>query len=128
MIRTATSEDLPLVERLFRAFNAEIPDAPWRDDDAEEDAAQLGQAIADDVVLLSDDVGLAIASKTGDRLGFLDVLYVTPEARGTGAAADLVREAASALRDRGAEMLELEVLRSNERARAVYDRWGFSPV
>jgi ribosomal protein S18 acetylase RimI-like enzyme len=128
MIRTATSEDLPLVERLFRAFNAEIPDAQWRDDDAEQDAAQLGHAIADDVVLLADEVGLAIASKTGERLGFLDVLYVTPEARGTGAAADLVREAASALRDRGAEMLELEVLQSNERARAVYDRWGFSPV
>jgi ribosomal protein S18 acetylase RimI-like enzyme len=128
VIRTATSDDLPLVERLFRAFNDEIPDAPWRDDDTEEDAAQLEQAIADDVVLLADEVGLAIASKTGDRLGFLDVLYIAPEARGTGAAAGLVREAASALRDRGAEMLELEVLQSNERARAVYERWGFSPV
>ena len=51
-----------------------------------------------------------------------------PEARGTGVAADLVRQAASALRDRGAEVLELEVLQSNERARAVYARWSFSPV
>ena len=62
------------------------------------------------------------------RLGFLDVLYVAPEARGTGVAAELVREAASALRERGAEVLELDVLASNERARAVYERWGFSPV
>lgn len=128
MIRTATSEDLLLVERLFRAFSDEIPDAVWREDDSEEDIAALGQAIADDVVLLADDVGLAVASKTGAQLGFLDILYVAPEARGTGVAADLLREAASALRDRGAEVLELEVLQSNERARAVYERWGFSPV
>ena len=128
MIRTATSEDLPLVERLLRAFNAEIPDAAWRDDDTDDDVAQLGKAIAEDVVLLADDVGLAVASKTGARLGFLDVLYIAPEARGSGVAAELVREAASALRDRGAEVLELEVLQSNERARAVYEHWGFAPV
>ena len=128
MIRIATSEDLPLVERLFRAFNAEVPDAAWRDDDTEADAAQLETRIADDIVLLADDVGLAIASKTGEKLGFLDILYIAPEVRGSGIAAELVREAASALRDRGAEVLELEVLQSNERARAVYDHWGFSPV
>jgi ribosomal protein S18 acetylase RimI-like enzyme len=128
VIRIATSEDLPLVERLFRAFNAEIPDAAWRDDDTDDDAAQLGKAIAEDVVLLADDIGLAVASKTGTKLGFLDILYIAPGARGSGVAAELVREAASALRDRGAEVLELEVLQSNERARAVYEHWGFSPV
>jgi GNAT superfamily N-acetyltransferase len=128
VIRTATSEDLPLVERLVRAFNAEIPDAAWRDSDVEEDVAALEQAIVEDVVLLADDVGVAIASKSGERVGFLDILYVAPGARGTGIAADLAREAASALRDRGAEVLELEVLQSNERARAVYEHWGFSPV
>jgi GNAT superfamily N-acetyltransferase len=128
VIRTATSEDLPLVQRLFRAFNDEIPDAAWRDDDREEDTAALEQAIADDVVLLADDIGLAVATKTGAKLGFLDILYVEPEARGSGVAAELLRETASALRDRGAEVLELEVLQSNERARAVYERWGFSPV
>jgi GNAT superfamily N-acetyltransferase len=128
VIRTATSEDLPLVERLVRAFNTEIPDAAWRDSDVEEDVAALEQAIVDDVVLLAGDVGVAIASKSGERVGFLDILYVTPEARGTGVAADLVREAASALRNRGAEVLELEVLQSNERAHGIYERWGFSPV
>jgi ribosomal protein S18 acetylase RimI-like enzyme len=128
VIRTATSEDLPLVERLVRAFNTEIPDAAWRDSDVEEDVAALEQAIVDDVVLLAGDVGVAIASKSGERVGFLDILYVTPEARGTGVAADLVREAASALRNRGAEVLELEVRQSNERAHGIYERWGFSPV
>ena len=128
MIRIATSEDLPLVRELFRAFNEEIPDAAWRDDDAEDDSAALERAIVDDVVLLADDVGLAVATKLGARLGFLDVLYVRPEARGSGVAAELTLEAAAALRDRGADVLELEVLQSNERARAVYERWGFAPV
>ncbi len=128
MIRTATPDDLPLVRALWGAFSEEVPDAPWRDDDTEEDLAALEQAIREDVVLLADDDGLAVAAKTGARLGFLDVLYVKPDARGTGIAAELVREAAVQLRERGAEVLELEVLQSNGAARAVYERWGFTPV
>ena len=128
MIRTATPDDLPLVRALWGAFSEEVPDAPWRDDDTEEDLAALEQAIREDVVLLADDDGLAVAAKTGARLGFLDVLYVKPDARGTGIAAELVREAALQLRERGAEVLELEVLQSNGAARAVYERWGFTPV
>lgn len=128
MIRTATHEDLPLVRELWRAFSDEIPDADWRDDDTEEDLVALEKAIVDDIVLLADDVGLAVATKQGERLGFLDVVYVKPEARGTGVAAELVRSAAAALAERGAEVLELEVLDSNARARAVYERWGFATV
>jgi len=128
VIRTATPDDLRLVQDLFLAFEAEIPDADWREVDSDADVAALEQAIVDDVVLLADDIGLAVATKHAGRLGFLDVLYVRPEARGTGVAAELLREAASALRDRGADMLELEVLESNARARGVYERWGFAPV
>lgn len=128
MIRVATTDDLPLVQELWRAFSEEIPDAEWRDDDTEEDLAALERAISEDVVLLAGDAGLAVATKTGARLGFLDIVYVKPEARGTGLASELVREAAAALRDRGADVLELEVLESNERARAVYERWGFTTV
>jgi GNAT superfamily N-acetyltransferase len=128
VIRTATPDDLPLVRALWRAFSDEVPDAPWRDDDSEEDLAALEKAIREDVVLLAGDDGLAVATKTGATLGFLDVLYVKPDARGTGIAAELVRDAAVQLRDRGAEVLELEVLQSNGAARAVYERWGFTPV
>jgi hypothetical protein len=39
-----------------------------------------------------------------------------------------VREVVARLRERGVEMLELEVLASNAEARAIYDRWGFKPV
>jgi len=128
VIRNATPDDLALVRELWHAFDVEVPDAEWHDDDSEDDLRELEQAIGKDVVLLADDVGLAVATKTGDRLGFLDLLYVRPEARGKGIAHELVREAAAQLRAQGADMFELEVLASNGDARAVYERWGFAPV
>lgn len=133
MIRPATPDDLPAVRELWHAFEAEIPDAPYRDSDAEEHLAELEAAVADGIVLLAEQdggapVGLAVARRTGERVGFLDVVYVRPEARRSGVAAELVRETASRLRADGVEMLELEVLASNADARAMYDRWGFEPV
>ncbi len=128
MIRPATAEDLPLVRELWQAFNEEVPDEPWREDDLAEDLAWLEHAIRDEIVLLADDDGLAVAQRKGERLGFLDVVYVRPEARRSGLAAELVREVAAQMRERGVEMLELEVLASNAEARAIYDRWGFKPV
>jgi len=128
VIRPATADDLPLVRELWRAFELEVPEPDWRDDDGEHDLAELEKAVESDIVLLADDVGLAVATKTGARLGFLDMLYVKPEARRTGVAAELVREAASRLRELGADTLELEVLQSNVPARGVYEQWGFAPV
>lgn len=128
MIRPATADDLPLVRELWEAFNTEIPDEPWREDDLAEDLAWLEHAVREEIVLLAEDDGLAVARRRGERLGFLEVVYVRPKARGKGLAAELVRETASRLRDAGAEMLELEVLASNTEARAIYDRWGLKPV
>jgi ribosomal-protein-alanine N-acetyltransferase len=128
VIRAATSEDLPLVRELWQAFNEEIPDEPWREDDLAEDLDWLEQAIRDEIVLLADEDGLAVARRRGERLGFLEVVYVRPNARRTGLAAALVGEVVTRLHDAGAEMLELEVLASNTAARAIYERWGFRPV
>jgi GNAT superfamily N-acetyltransferase len=128
VIRSATADDLPLVRELWEAFNTEIPDEPWREDDLAEDLAWLEQAVQEEIVLLADGDGLAVARRRGERLGFLEVVYVRPEARRGGLAAQLVRETATRLREAGAEMLELEVLASNADARAIYERWGFKPV
>jgi GNAT superfamily N-acetyltransferase len=128
VIRPATADDLPLVRELWTAFNTEIPDEPWREDDLAEDLDWLEQAVREEIVLLADEDGLAVARRRGERLGFLEVVYVRPKARGKGLAAELVHEAASRLSEAGAEMLELEVLASNTEARAIYERWGFKPV
>jgi GNAT superfamily N-acetyltransferase len=128
VIRAATADDLPLVRELWQAFDAEIPDEAWRDDDLEEDLAWLEELIGKEIVLLADDEGLAVARRKGERLGFLEIVYVKPEARRGGVGAELVREAVTRLREAGAEVLELEVLASNAEARAIYERWGFKPV
>ena len=129
MIRPATPDDLAVVSELWLAFEAEIPDAPWRDSDSDEDVAALPGKIANDIVLLADgDTGLAIASRRGTRLGFLDMLYVKPEARGSGVGRALVQEAAARLQELGVDTVELEVLASNVEAQRVYDRLGFAPV
>jgi ribosomal protein S18 acetylase RimI-like enzyme len=128
VIRPATADDLPLVRELWQAFNAEIPDEPWRDDDVEQDLAWLEQAVREEIVLLADDQGLAVAVRKGERLGFLEIVYVRPEARRGGTGAELVREAVKRLREAGAEVLELEVLASNDEARGIYERWGLKPV
>lgn len=128
MIRTATTDDLALVRELWHAFEREVPEPAWRDDDSEDDLRKLEQAIGKDIVLLADDVGLAVATKTGARAGMLDILYVRPRARGKGVAHELVRDVAEQLRAQGVGTLELEVIATNGDARAVYERWGFAPV
>ena len=132
MIRPATPDDLPLVRELWLEFEAEVPDAEWREDDSEQDIAALDARVEDGVVLVAEQdgqaVGVAVAAKTGAHVGFLDVLYVRRAARRSGVAAELLRATAARLRELGAEVLELEVLASNEAARAIYDGWGFAPV
>jgi ribosomal protein S18 acetylase RimI-like enzyme len=125
VIRQATAGDLPLVRELWREFEREIPEPDWYDDELDQDLEWLAGAVEKETVLLADDVGLAVALMKGTRLGFLEMLYVRPQARGSGIGRELTREAAERLRGRGAEVLELEVLASNADARAMYERWGF---
>jgi GNAT superfamily N-acetyltransferase len=119
MIRVATTEDQPLVRALYDEFNREVPDAPWREDDDD---------TPPDHVLLADDVGVAALTRRGDRMWFLDLLYVRSDARGGGTGKELLRAAAQFVREQGAEMLELEVLESNTGARRLYERLGFTTV
>lgn len=120
MIRIATDADAQLVRELWLAFNEEVPDAPWREDDVDD--------FAPDVSLLADDAGLVSLRRAGPRHFYVDVLYVRPEARGSGVAQELMRAAAEHARAQGADVLELDVLESNELARRFYDRLGFATV
>ncbi len=132
MIRDATGDDVATVIELWREFGAEAPEPAWRHDEAEIRRRELERAIGTDIVLLAEQdarpVGLAVADAKGERVGFLHILYVRPRARQLGVAAALVRATVDRLRAQGRDMLELEVLASNERARSVYERWGFAPA
>ncbi len=61
----------------------------------------------------------ALAASTG---GFLDDLFVEPEARGTGVAEALIQAVAEEGRARGWTVLRWITAEDNARARAVYDR------
>jgi len=132
MIRDARGDDVVTVVELWCEFEAEVPEPAWRDDEAEFRQRELERAIGTDIVLLAEQdarpVGLAVADTKGERVGFLHILYVRPSARQLGVAAALVRATVDRLHAQGRDMLELEVLASNERARSVYERWGFAPA
>ena len=133
MIRDATDADRPLVRELFEEFMRELEDAPHRDDDTEKDLAKIEEGLGKNLhVLIAEHdgkpAGLAVAEKQGARVGYLGTLYVRPAIRGSGLSAELLREVVARLRAEGVEVLELDVLESNEVARAIYERWGFAPV
>ncbi len=60
-----------------------------------------------------------LAASTG---GFLDDLFVAPEARGSGAAQALIRGVAERGRERGWTVIRWITAEDNYRGRAVYDR------
>jgi hypothetical protein len=59
---------------------------------------------------------------------FVDVLYVRPAGRNNGVGRALLRAVAEQAQGEGVEMLELEVLESNEGARRLYESLGFATV
>jgi ribosomal protein S18 acetylase RimI-like enzyme len=128
VIRIATADDLPLVRELWDEFNAEILDAPWRDPDEDDDFEHVERALREGGVVLADEDGIAAVNTTGARRAELYLLHVRPHARRRGVAAALTREAVRIARERGLDVLELNVLAANADARAVYERWGFEPV
>jgi ribosomal protein S18 acetylase RimI-like enzyme len=130
MIRQATTADSDVLHQLWLEFGREINDAPWRDDDSEEELEELDQLTEAGTAWLAEDgagepVGVAFGRITGKRVAELVGLYVRPVARGAGVAAELTRNFVAQMREAGAEVVELDVVASNEDARAIYTRWGF---
>ena len=64
------------------------------------------------------------ATSIAARIGVMNDLFVTPAARGTGAAEALIDACAAECRRHGAEKLTWQTARDNARAQKVYDRLG----
>ena len=58
------------------------------------------------------------------RIGVMNDLFVHPDARGDGAADELIDECARLVRERGGRSLEWQTANDNLRAQTVYDRVG----
>jgi ribosomal protein S18 acetylase RimI-like enzyme len=130
-IRHASEEDLPVLERLWRAFEGEVRAPAHVHVDADAELREIAEIVASETALVAEDpesgeaIGFALARRRGPRLVRLTDLYVVPESRRRGVAEALVREVVDVHRSEGVEYLDLEVMASNSAARAVYSRWGF---
>lgn len=129
-IRDATPADLSALDPLKRAFESEIPEPSWVEFDIEQELVRFADVLAQEVAVVAEDddgavVGFALARRLGRRLGLITDLYVVPSARGHGLATLLVRRVVARLRELGLDMVRLEVLATNDRARSIYAQWGF---
>jgi GNAT superfamily N-acetyltransferase len=84
-------------------------------------------------LIARDDDGNAVGFATifwtwstlsASRLGVMNDLFVSKEARGGGVAEALIAACAERCRERGATSLDWQTAHTNERARAVYERVG----
>jgi ribosomal protein S18 acetylase RimI-like enzyme len=128
-VRAASPDDVPALERLWHAFEDEVPSPPHVDVDSTRELAELREGVDAGLVFVAEDdgvlVGYALARRTSSRLARLTDLFVVPDARRGGVAAAMVHAVVETLAADGIEHLDLEVLASNAGARAVYHRWGF---
>ena len=132
MIRQATTADREALHQLWLDFGEEIHDAEWRDPDSDEELEELDEITEAGTAWIaeSDDgapIGIAFGRMTGARVAELRGLFVRPDARGGGVAAELTRSFVAQMREAGAEVIEVGVVASNDGARSAYARWGFQP-
>ncbi|WP_374298038.1 N-acetyltransferase family protein [Sphingomonas sp.] len=133
MIRSATPADVPAILRFVRelaAFERE-PDSVEATEAMLMDAL-FGERPAAEAVIAeinSQPTGFALffhsfSTWTGRRSLYLEDLYVTPEARGQGLGAALLRHLAGIALDRGCARFEWSVLDWNAPAIAFYRAMG----
>ncbi len=133
MIRPATPADVPTILRFVRelaAFERE-PDAVEATEPMLADALFGAQPAAEAVIAegASGAVGFALffhnfSTWKGWRGLYLEDLYVTPDARGAGVGAALLRHLAGLALDRGCARFEWSVLDWNEGAIRFYRALG----
>jgi GNAT superfamily N-acetyltransferase len=133
-IRSATPSDIPELVALMTAFYAESNFVLPRDP-----ASRAFQALLSDPrhggVWIAEVRGVAIghvvltqcfSMECGGLRGFIDDLYVQPDARGRGTAAALLAAARAGAVERGIRALHVEVDPDDLTARRLYTRAGYA--
>jgi GNAT superfamily N-acetyltransferase len=133
-IQRVTTEDLPDLLPLMRGYCDFYEVSP-----SDDDLLALSRALIDDPekegvqLIARDDEGRAIGFATlfwswsttdAARLGVMNDLFVSSDARGSGAADALIEECRKECGNRGATRLSWQTAPDNSRAQAVYERVG----
>ena len=128
-VRSATLDDLPALEELWRALEAEAPPPAHEEADVATELAEIRAIVESGLGWVAerdgDAVGMVLGRRRGPRVGRITDLYVTPGARRSGVAEALTRAVVTRFAADGVDTVDLEVMASNTAARAAYARWGF---
>jgi GNAT superfamily N-acetyltransferase len=133
VIATVTESDLPDLLPLMRGY-CEFYEVGPTDDALIAMSRALIESPGEGVQLIArDDDGAAVGFATifwtwqtlsASRLGVMNDLFVSEQARGGGIADALIAECTERCRQHGATDLAWQTAKTNERAQAVYDRVG----
>jgi GNAT superfamily N-acetyltransferase len=132
MIAPVTEADLPDVLPLMRAYCDFYEVSPTDGDLLAMSRALIADPEREGVQLIARDPGgTAIGFATvfwswstlgATRIGVMNDLFVTPDARGSGIAPALIDACLERTREHGASSLSWQTARDNARAQALYER------
>jgi GNAT superfamily N-acetyltransferase len=131
-IRPARTDEIEEMLPLIRAY-CEFYETEPDDDGLREMFRTLVAEPSQGAVFIARDGGRAVGFATLDwkwsslkaaRIGYLEDLFVDPEARGKGIADALIETCADRCRELGMPALEWATAPDNHRAQKVYDRTG----
>ncbi|HVU77772.1 MAG TPA: GNAT family N-acetyltransferase [Gaiellaceae bacterium] len=128
-IRRATEADEPALRELWEEFEVEVPwdlEEPetWDDEwsDTLEDIRSGGVFLAEDD---EGPVGVARIEASSRGRSHVQLVHVRPRGRRQGVAKALLQACVEHAEEQGARFVSLEVVRSNELGRTVWQRLGF---
>jgi GNAT superfamily N-acetyltransferase len=134
VIATVTESDLPELLPLMRGYCDFYEVAPPDDALLAMSRTLISNPELEGIQLIArDDDGRAVGFATifwswstlsASRLGVMNDLFVSEDARGGGVADSLIQASAERCRERGASSLDWQTAHDNRRARAVYERVG----
>jgi ribosomal-protein-alanine N-acetyltransferase len=132
-IRRATEADEPALRKLWDEYTAELPEpAGFPPDLWEAEWPEIRRDIAGGAVYVAEEddelVGIAQVTAPDRWLSHLEWAHVRSDWRRRGVVKALLRECVREVKEKGATIVSLEVLSTNARARAVWDRFGFEVV
>src|SRR4051794_16107911 len=132
-IRRATEADEAVLRELWEEFEREVPEPPgFTPETWDEEWTDTRRDIAEGAVYLAlDDEGVAgVARATAPKRGraHVPLVHVVPRARRRGVTKELLLACVRDAREKGATLVTLDVLVTNESARAIWRRLGFEDV
>jgi ribosomal protein S18 acetylase RimI-like enzyme len=132
-IRRATAADEATIRELWEEFHQEVPEPDgFTPETWEQEWGDVQKNLATGAVLLAEDeagpVGVARLNEPQQGSSHIHLVFVRPRSRRQGVTKALLRAAAEAAREQGAQTIFLEVLLANDVARAAWRQLGFKDV